>query len=199
MAPIPRARGRIVDDDGAGRMRTRLDFLIALMIVQIILSIGLWVDRRPTRSPETIETLSSPPPAASEKTSDKSILNDLSDSQEELSGQVSTEPEPPPVPETRAVRVQVLNGCGVKGVARKAQLWLIKNKFDVRNVGNADRQDYQRSLVLDRSGNLTAARDFAQIMGIAEANVNRHTGAPSSNYDLTLIIGKDYKRLIFDH
>jgi len=199
MAPLPRARGRLVDDDGSGRLRTRLDFLIALMIVQIILTIGLWVDRRPAHPQETIESLSSPPPSASDKTSDKSLLADLTEPQDEISSPSSVEPKPTPVPPKRALRVQVLNGCGVKGIARKAQLWLVKNEFEVRNVGNADRQDYARSMVLDRSGNLTEARSFAQIIGITEANISKHSGAPSSHYDLTLIIGKDYKRLIFDH
>ncbi len=41
MSPAPRGKYKLSNDDGDRRIRTRLDLLIALMLVQIVLSIGI--------------------------------------------------------------------------------------------------------------------------------------------------------------
>jgi hypothetical protein len=94
-----------------------------------------------------------------------------------------------------AIKVQVLNGCGIAGIASKAAKWLQRNGYVVEDIGNADRQDINLTSIVDRSGNLTAARELASLLGISEDQIKRQGSGPKPKVDLTLIIGKDCKRL----
>lgn len=52
-----------------------------------------------------------------------------------------------------AAGVQVLNGSGVQGLAGDTSDWLATQGFNVLPPGNADRTDYQSSVIIDYSGN----------------------------------------------
>jgi len=97
--------------------------------------------------------------------------------------------------EVIAIKVQVLNGCGFAGIAGKAGKWLKRNGYVVKDIGNADRQDHKLTSIVDRSGNLTAARELASLIGISEDRIKRQGSGPKPKVDLTLILGKDSKRL----
>lgn len=182
-------------DDPDRRTRIRLDFLIALMVVQIVLSIGLWVDRYRDRdeaqpaaavkSDNPFDELYTEQPAESAQNTEPGVV--------ELP---AVEPVHEPIVPAK-VKVQVLNGCGKTGIARRAQQWMERNDYEVRDVGNADRQDYRSSEVINRSGNATAARDLARMLGIDESKIKRKAAPPGLDVDLTLIIGADNKRLPF--
>jgi len=186
---------KFVTEDPDRRTRIRLDFLIALMVVQIVLSIGLWVDRyrdRPATATETAVKQADPFDELYTESSSRSSH----DAEPGVTELPATEPVAQPVVEAK-VKVQILNGCGKTGIARRAQQWMERNDFDVRDVGNADRQDYRSSEVLNRSGNAAAARDLARMLGIDESKIKRKAAAPGLDVDLTLIIGADNKRLPF--
>lgn len=87
------------------------------------------------------------------------------------------------------VRVEVLNGSGVGGLARTATDRLRGHGFDVVFFGNAPRFDHARSMVLDRTGDTGAARVVAAALGIDSV-----ASAPDSRLllDVTVVLGSDW-------
>lgn len=202
MTPNPKGRSRFIDDDPDRKMRNRLDILIALMIVQIALMIGLWIvfyhptpDTGQMAADNRQEDVASANPSEREYTPETVIKSapvaEVEDAVEEAPGEAAIEEIIKPL------RVQILNGCGANGIARKASNWFKKNGYEVGDVGNADRQDYSHSQIIDRAGNLTTARELANLLNIEETNIKRLSKTPKPEVDLTLIIGKDYKGLPF--
>jgi hypothetical protein len=90
----------------------------------------------------------------------------------------------------KKVRVQVLNGCGMRGAGREIANSLRLKGYDVTDVGNAGSFDYLETLVIDRRGTGGRAREVAQALGVANVVMQRVDGSP---YEATVIIGKDFK------
>ena len=92
------------------------------------------------------------------------------------------------------VQVEVLNGCGVSGVADKMTDFLRNHHFDVVQVGNYISFDVEKSIVIDRTGNMINAFRVADSLGINRKNVIQQK---NNNYllDVSLIIGKDFNSL----
>lgn len=87
------------------------------------------------------------------------------------------------------VRVEVLNGAGVGGLARDATHDLRDDGFDVVFFGNASRFDHARSVVLDRLGDPARARAVAAALGIDSVA----TAIDSSlMLEVTVVLGKDW-------
>jgi len=89
-------------------------------------------------------------------------------------------------------QVEVLNGCGVSGIAARAQEYLIEAGFDVVNTENADAFDYRETIVIDRGGDPGIARRVARSLGTA--NVIRQV-RPDLMLQVTVILGADYSGL----
>lgn len=96
------------------------------------------------------------------------------------------------------LRVQVLNGCGVKGLARIVTPGLRSYGFDVRETKNAANFDYKTSAIIDRTGNIGKAKIIADSLGIDGRNVTSDRAANLVDIDVTLIVGADYRRLNLD-
>ncbi len=92
------------------------------------------------------------------------------------------------------MQIEVLNGCGVDGVADMFTDYLRTKNFDVVNTGNYRSYNIDNSIVIDRIGNVINAEYLAGIIGIDNKQVIQQK---NKNYflDVTLIIGKDYKQL----
>ncbi len=93
------------------------------------------------------------------------------------------EPSPPPV------RVEVLNGSGVAGVARAVTHRLRAEGFDVVFFGNAARFDHPRSLVLDRVGDTLSAHSVATTLGIDSVAIEPDPGLV---LEVTVVLGADW-------
>lgn len=95
---------------------------------------------------------------------------------------------------TRIIQLEVLNGCGVTGVAEKFTNYLRQNDFDVVQVGNYMSYDINNTLVVDRIGNKNNALRVAKSLGIDAKNVIQQI---NNDYflDVSLIIGKDFNLL----
>lgn len=65
--------------------------------------------------------------------------------------------------------VEVLNGCGKDGLASEMADWLRRRGFDVVEWRDADRYDYQNTLVQDRAGRGSAADLLAEKLQAAFA------------------------------
>jgi len=88
-----------------------------------------------------------------------------------------------------AVQVQVLNGSGAPEMAQQAALALRSEGLDVVDIGNADSQEYPRTLVLLRRGSLPVARQVAAALGKGEVLEQRDA---SLLVDVTVVLGADY-------
>jgi len=98
------------------------------------------------------------------------------------------------VKHTKTIQVEVLNGCGVSDIADIYTDSLRKKNFDVVNTTNYRSFEIDKSIVIDRSGNLVNAEYLAEIIGVDKHRVIQQK---NRNYflDVTLIVGKDYKTL----
>ena len=103
--------------------------------------------------------------------------------------------------ERKIYKIQVLNGCGVDKIAERFTNFLRQNGFDVIETGNYTllgrrKDDYyfdmRETIVIDRSGRLSLARDVARILGTD--NIIKQFSSDLM-VDVTVIIGKDYKSL----
>lgn len=92
------------------------------------------------------------------------------------------------------IHIEVMNGCGVAGVADGFTNFLRKNNFDVIQMGNYYSFDIEKTLVVDRTGNKKNAQLVATSLGLSEDVVISQT---NKNYflDVSVIIGKDFNQL----
>lgn len=92
------------------------------------------------------------------------------------------------------IQVEVRNGCGVDGLAATATRFLRQHRFDVVEVGNHSSSDVEKTIVIDRVGNLEAARRVALVLGLPEDRVQQDIQL-DYYLDASVILGKDYAAL----
>lgn len=101
----------------------------------------------------------------------------------------------------RVFTVEVLNGTAVTGLAGRTAELLRGFGYDVIAIGNAGHANYERTLVIDRSGNTGMAETFAGIIrceNVRHENPLQDTegGLDMQNFeyrsDFMLIIGRDF-------
>jgi hypothetical protein len=107
-------------------------------------------------------------------------------------------PELPPLSpdEARKIRIEVLNGSDKEGAGMIVAQFLRNRGFDVVGIGNAEAQDFEKTIVVDRVDNhLGKANPVARSLGVAPEEV-----VPLKNSDLLLevsvYVGKDYEAKI---
>ncbi|MBI4548866.1 MAG: LytR C-terminal domain-containing protein [Ignavibacteriae bacterium] len=98
-------------------------------------------------------------------------------------------PKMPPV-----IQLDVMNGCGVNGVGMKFATYLREQGFDVVEVKNYKTFNVPQSVVIDRVGNVEAARGIARILGIPEKHVIQQINLDYF-VDVSVIVGLDYLTL----
>lgn len=92
------------------------------------------------------------------------------------------------------IQLEVLNGCGVPGLANDFTSTLRKNGFDVVETGNFKNFDMQNTVVIARTFDTKNAERVADALGIAKEHV--FIEASEDFYlDATVVIGSDYKSL----
>ncbi|MDI6400587.1 LytR C-terminal domain-containing protein [Balneolaceae bacterium ANBcel3] len=107
---------------------------------------------------------------------------------------VHTERADPDTFLSHVIQVEVLNGCGVPGIATRYTSLLRQNGFDVVSSGNFETFDIQESLVIDRRGNMENARRVARALGIPEQRIIREIST-DFYLDATIVIGADHESL----
>lgn len=92
------------------------------------------------------------------------------------------------------IQLEVLNGCGVSGLASQFTSALRKNGFDVVETGNFDNFDMQKTIIISRSFDTYNAERVAEALGINSENIL--VEASEDFYlDATIVIGSDYNSL----
>jgi hypothetical protein len=91
--------------------------------------------------------------------------------------------------ENIVIRVEVLNGTEVTGLAgRTAELYRSYG-FDVVAVGNAEESERENTVVVDRVGNELFAQRAADIIRAPVAEAEEPGQSP---VDVTIILGRDF-------
>ena len=93
------------------------------------------------------------------------------------------------------LKVEVLNGCGVQGIASQITDFLRERDIDVVYFGNFERWDLSETLVIDRvDHDLSKAKVIGKILGVEENRMFPQI-SPQRQLDVTIIIGKNYSQL----
>lgn len=89
------------------------------------------------------------------------------------------------------IQTEILNGCGVSGVADRFTDFLRGNNIDVVKTGNYIKFDVDETIVIDRIGNKANALHIAELLNMKEGNAITQI---NNDYfvDVTIIIGRDY-------
>jgi len=94
------------------------------------------------------------------------------------------------------IRVEVLNGCGENRLAIKVANILRRTGFNVLKIGNATKQDFQNTVVIERSSDdLKNAQYFAERIGCK--NIGKDID-PALHLEVSLILGQDYREFFTD-
>ncbi|GAI74930.1 unnamed protein product, partial [marine sediment metagenome] len=93
------------------------------------------------------------------------------------------------------IKVEVLNGCGEKGIAAKISDFLRTEHIDVVRSENADNFDYEKTVLIQRSYDFSNLKTVAKTLDFDITNEEQVITQPSStaDVDITLILGKDYR------
>ena len=91
------------------------------------------------------------------------------------------------------IKVEVLNGCGIKGIAAKASDFLRQQQVDVVRSDNADKYDYLKTTIIGRNENFESLKIVAESLGLSVENKTniKHEPDESLGVDVTVILGKD--------
>ncbi|MDR2102267.1 MAG: LCP family protein [Treponema sp.] len=102
----------------------------------------------------------------------------------------------------RVFTVEVLNGTTLNGLAGRTAELLQGFGYDVISIGNADRSDYESTLIIDRSGYADVVKTFGNIIRCeniqfetpSQDNPGEEMNLQNFEYrsDFTLIIGRDF-------
>ena len=106
----------------------------------------------------------------------------------------STENTQSPQPVERGIQVEVLNGCGVSGLADRITKFLRKQDIDVVSTGNFDNFDVLTTRILDRSDNHERAEKVAEALGLSKDRILLRKDI-NLQLDVTIVLGADYKSL----
>ncbi len=87
--------------------------------------------------------------------------------------------------------IEVLNGTDRNGLAARTQDLYQNFGFEVLRIGNADRNDYINTIIIDRAGNSDVARRVGELIS-ADNILDGTPLADNPEIDITIILGEDF-------
>ena len=98
--------------------------------------------------------------------------------------------------EARRIRIEVLNGSGREGAGMAVAQFLRDQDFDVVGIGNAEAQDFEKTIVVDRvDDRMSKADPVARALGVAPEEVVP-LKKPDLLLEVSVYVGKDYEAKI---
>ena len=93
------------------------------------------------------------------------------------------------------IEVEILNGSGISDLASIATDYLRSKHFDVVYYGNADKQSYEHTLIIQRNEKIHSLKLIGEAFDMDFKDKNHVILAPDESLclDVTVIIGKDYR------
>ena len=98
----------------------------------------------------------------------------------------------------KVIQLDVLNGSRIKGAAARVTSYLRAGGFDVVEMKNYKMTSVRQTIVVDRIGDLSAAKRVARELGVREQNVVQQIN-PDYFVDVSVIIGEDFASLNLPH
>ena len=92
------------------------------------------------------------------------------------------------------IRVEVLNGCGVRKLASLYREYLRANGIDVIRAINANHSEYEKTKIIRRQGELAICEELSRIIGLDGDKIETEV-SPGMVVDATIILGQDYDDL----
>jgi hypothetical protein len=89
------------------------------------------------------------------------------------------------------ITVEVLNGTSTAGLATRARDLFQSFDLEVMAPNNADNDQYQNTVVLDRKGNMENAKKVADIIHCTRI-YSKPDAKLDQSVDVTVILGKDF-------
>ncbi len=95
------------------------------------------------------------------------------------------------------IEVEVLNGCGIPGMAGQVSDFLRAKQLDVVRSENADHYNYDQTLVILRNENFEGLKKIADLFAMDEKEDPRVKHLPNDqlSVDITVILGKDISQI----
>ena len=98
---------------------------------------------------------------------------------------------------SRIYVLEIQNGTSVQGLAHNTSILFQNASYDVLSAINADRNDYEETIVIDHIGNNEMAKmvgDFIRCSNIQEAKIDDSLVVDEdvAKVDFTIILGKDF-------
>lgn len=90
-----------------------------------------------------------------------------------------------------AARIVILNGTAKDGLAAMASRYLKQNGFNVVQIGNAERRDYDKTVLVDLAGKPSTLDWLAQRFAVDSTNIKRNPTAVRDS-DIRIILGNDW-------
>jgi hypothetical protein len=100
----------------------------------------------------------------------------------------------PASPRESAVRMEILNGCGIKGAADWVARRIRGPGIQITRTENADHFRYPKTLVRSSAGVPVALEEALSRLGLTEAVVEEGAGL-AGGVDAVLIVGRDFPKL----
>jgi len=89
--------------------------------------------------------------------------------------------------------VEILNGCGQSGIANLFTYYLRSHNYDIIEIKNADNFNYEETyIIINDSNKIYLAKELISLLKINTENVLIDK---SKIWEITIIVGKDYKKL----
>jgi anionic cell wall polymer biosynthesis LytR-Cps2A-Psr (LCP) family protein len=94
-------------------------------------------------------------------------------------------------PADKIFTIEILNGTPTKGLAKKAAEIFQSFGYDVVSFENADKEDYDKTQILDRFSNSEASKNIGSV--IRCSTISRQAAVQGeAAADFTIILGKDF-------
>jgi len=102
----------------------------------------------------------------------------------------------------RPIEIIILNGCNIKNIAKRYKKLILSNDdnnriYDIRKIDNSDELENESRIIVHSKNakqSIFKINNLKDILGINDSNVIENI-KNNPDYDVTVIIGKDYKLL----
>ncbi len=93
-------------------------------------------------------------------------------------------------------KVQVLNGCGIDGLAWSVAQKLREHGFDVKNdgIGNAPTFNYDQTLVVSRTPDMSVAEQIGEVLEVPDDKIILLRNG-DQRFDVTVFVGSDAQEI----
>ncbi len=105
--------------------------------------------------------------------------------------------------EELTITIEILNGTNRRGLAARTAQLFKSFGYEIGRVGNADSFDYEKTVIIDRSGNVNKAQKAASLVHCSRIETTAHPDIdddskyeslpePEEGVDVTILLGNDF-------